>query len=81
MEENRPIVCCNCQKPHLQELLLDGWYVGDKHGFLTEDCYVAKLQTGIRVPVSKVVYDAWKVGFTKEPRTSNDIVYELGDLK
>ena len=49
-------VCCQCCAPHLQELLLDGWYVGDKNGFLTDDSYYALLQTGIRVPVNKEIY-------------------------
>lgn len=76
-QKNIPEICCQCYSPHLQELLLDGWYVGDKNGFLSDDCYVAKLQTGIRVPVPKAVYDAWKDGFTKEHGTSGDGVYEL----
>lgn len=58
---------------------MDRWYVGNRNCVLTEDCYAAKLQTGIRVPVPKAVYDAWKAGFTKEPRTKYDIVYELGE--
>lgn len=53
-------VCCQCCAPHLQELLLDGWYVGDKNGFLTDDSYYALLQTGIRVPVNKEIYREWK---------------------
>jgi len=71
--------CVNCPIPHFQELLIDGWYVGDKNGQLTDNCYVAYLQTGIRVPVNAEVYEAWLYGFTDEPRYSNDAVYELGN--
>ena len=65
--------------PHHQELLLDGWYVGDKNGFLTDDSYYALLQTGIRVPVNKEVYEEWKKGWADEPTTDDDKVYELGE--
>lgn len=75
-KENKPLVCCNCEKPHFQELYLDGWCVGDKHGFLNEDSYYAKLQTGIRVPVNKEIYDAWKQGWSKEPYPTDAKVYE-----
>lgn len=59
----------------MQELLLDGWYVGDKNGFLDENSYCAELQTGIRVPVDKKIYDAWIQGWEKEPY--NGLVYEI----
>ena len=71
-------VCCQCCAPHLQELLLDGWYVGDKNGFLTDDSYYALLQTGIRVPVNKEIYREWKKGWSSKPSTQDDKVYELG---
>lgn len=70
-------VCCQCCAPHLQELLLDGWYVGDKNGFLTDDSYYALLQTGIRVPVNKEIYREWKKGWSSKPSTQDDKVYEL----
>lgn len=69
--------CCVCYAPHLQELWLDGWIVGDKYGFLNDDSYYAKLQTGIRVPVNKEIYDAWKEGWSTEPHCSDDKIYEL----
>lgn len=72
-------ICCQCYTPHHQELLLDGWYVGDKNGFLTDDSYYALLQTGIRVPVNKEVYEEWKKGWADEPTTDDDKVYELGE--
>lgn len=78
-KENKPLVCCNCDKPHFQELCLDGWYVGNRYGFLDEDSYYAQLQTGIRVPVNKEIYEAWQKGWTKEPWTSEDRIYELGN--
>ena len=71
-------VCCQCCVSHLQELLLDGWYVGDKNGFLTDDSYYALLQTGIRVPVNKEIYREWKKGWSSKPSTQDDKVYELG---
>lgn len=71
-------VCCQCCTPHLQELLLDGWYVGDKNGFLTDDSYYALLQAGIRVPVNKEIYREWKKGWSSKPSTQDDKVYELG---
>ncbi len=74
-QRNIKELCCECHTPHLQELLLDGWYVGNKYGFLDDDSYYAKLQTGIRVPVNEQVYKAWKQGFEKEPYSG--IVYEL----
>ena len=42
--------------------MLNGWNVGNKNGFLDENSYYAELQTGIRDPVDKKVYDAWKQG-------------------
>ena len=72
-------ICCQCYTPHHQELLLDGWYVGDKNGFLTDDSYYALLQTGIRVPVNKEVYEEWQKGWADEPTTDDDKVYELGE--
>lgn len=72
-----PYVCLNCEAPHFQELLIDGWYVGDKNGGLTDGCYVATLQTGIRVPVPKLIYDAWKDGFSSSGYISDDYVIEL----
>ncbi|MBQ8218415.1 MAG: hypothetical protein IJZ79_01360 [Bacilli bacterium] len=74
---NNMLACVNCQFPHFQELLIDGWYVGNKYGQLTDNCYVAYLQTGIRVPVNKEVYEAWLSGFSDEPRYSSDSIYEL----
>ena len=76
-KENKPLVCCNCEKPHFQELCLDGWYVGDKMGYLNKDSYYAQLQTGIRVPVNKEVYEAWKRGWGDEYYYSDSRVYEL----
>lgn len=76
-QRNIKELCCECSVPHLQELLLDGWYVGDKNGFLNDDTYYALLQTGIRVPVNKEVYEAWKNGWSNEPYPSNSEVYEL----
>lgn len=74
-------ICCECYAPHHQELLLDGWYVGNKDGFLTDDSYYAQLQTGIRVPVNKEIYDAWKNGWENKPWTNKDKIYELeGDM-
>ena len=64
-----------CYIPHLQELLLDGWYVGNKNGFLDDNSYYAELQTGIRVPVDKRIYDAWSQGWEIEPY--NGVVYEI----
>lgn len=64
-----------CYSPHLQELLLDGWYVGNEHGFLDDNSYYAELQTGIRVPVDKTIYDAWIQGWEIEPY--NSVVYEI----
>lgn len=52
-QRNVKEACCVCYSLHLQELLLDGWYVGDKNGFLDENSFYAELQTGIRVPVDK----------------------------
>ena len=72
-------ICCQCYTPHLQELLMDGWYVGDKNGFLDDDSYYAQLQTGIRVPVNKEVYEAWKQGWSNEPYSGDSKVYELGN--
>lgn len=72
-------LCCCCPVGHNQELLLDGWYVGDKYGFLNDDSYFASLQTGIRVPVNKEVYEEWRKGWTNEGWTSDDKVYELSD--
>lgn len=63
-------LCCVCSAPHYQELLMDGWYVGDRNGVLTDDSYYAMLQSGIRVPVCKEIYDAWKAGWSKEPYSS-----------
>lgn len=74
-------ICCQCYAPHLQELLMDGWYVGNKDGYLTEDSYYALLQTGIRVPVNKEVYDAWKKGWANDPISSDNKAYELGVSK
>lgn len=74
-QRNIKELCCECYVPHLQELLLDGWYVGNKNGFLDDDSYYAMLQTGIRVPVNKEIYDAWKQGWSKEPY--EDTVYEI----
>ncbi|MBQ4523457.1 MAG: hypothetical protein IJA10_10990 [Lachnospiraceae bacterium] len=77
-QRNIKELCCKCHCPHLQELLLDGWYVGDKNGFLNDDSYYAELQTGIRVPVNKEIYDAWKQGWdSDEPHSSGSKVYEL----
>ena len=72
-------ICCFCHAPHFQDLFLDGWCVGDKNGFLTDDSYYALLQTGIRVPVNKEIYEEWKNGWTNEEGVSDDKVYELGD--
>ncbi len=58
--------------------MLNGWNVGNKNGFLDENSYYAELQTGIRVPVDKKVYDAWKQGWEKGPY--NGLVYEIGSL-
>ena len=69
--------CVNCKEPHFQELLIDGWYVGNKYGFLDDNSYIAYLQTGIRVPVNREIYDAWVNGFTDEPGCSKDMVYEI----
>lgn len=49
---------------------MDGWHVGDRNGVLTDDSYYAMLQLGIRVPVCKEIYDAWKAGWSKEPYSS-----------
>lgn len=68
-------ICCTCHIPHLQELLMDGWYVGNKKGFIDEDSYYAELQAGIRVPVDKKIYDAWIQGWEIEP--DNGSVYEI----
>lgn len=70
-------LCCSCYSPHLQELLMDGWYVGDKNGRLTEDSYFAKLQTGIRVPVNREVFEVWQQGWSNESYRSDNPVYEL----
>ena len=74
-QRNIKEVCCLCYIPHLQELLLDGWYVGNKNGFLDDNSYYAELQTGIRVPVDKRIYDAWSQGWEIEPY--NGVVYEI----
>lgn len=76
-KENQPLVCCNCEKPHFQELYLDGWCVGNQYGFLDEDSYYAQLQTGIRVPVNKEIYDAWKQGWENELFSTDSVAYEL----
>lgn len=70
-------LCCMCHTPHLQELLLDGWYVGNQHGFLDDDSYFALLQTGIRVPVNREIYNAWCQGWSNEPYSNDNLVYEL----
>ena len=47
-------ICVFCDyKFKIEELLIDGFYIED------ED-YIAYLQTGIRVPVSKEIYEEWK---------------------
>jgi len=76
-QRNIKELCCECYTPHLQELLLDGWYVGDKNGFLNDDSYFALLQTGIRVPVNKEIYEVWKQGWSNEPYESKNSIYEL----
>jgi len=46
-------ICAFCDyKFKIEELLVDGFYVED-------DDYIAYLQTGIRVPVSKEIYEEW----------------------
>ena len=53
-------ICAFCDyKFKIEELLVDGFYVKD-------DDYIAYLQTGIRVPVSKEIYEDWKKYSTKE---------------
>jgi len=67
--------CVNCERPHFQELLIDGWYVGNENGFLDDNSYVASLQTGIRVPIDKTIYDTWVNGFTNESMSFEDPIY------
>lgn len=52
--------CIDCKhKNKLEELLIDGWYV-------TDDDYIAYLQTGVRVPVKREVYYEWRSGIERE---------------
>jgi len=52
--------CIYCKnKNKLEELLIDGFYV-------TDDDYIAHLQTGIRVPVTREVYEEWKSSIERE---------------
>lgn len=74
-QRNIKEACCVCCSPHLQELLLDGWYVGNEHGFLDDNSYYAELKTGIRVPVDKMIFDAWSQGWEIKPY--NGLVYEI----
>ena len=53
--DNKQNICAFCNHENkLEELLIDGFYVRD-------DDYIAYLQTGIRVPVSKDIYEEWIV--------------------
>lgn len=74
---NQKELCCKCYVPHFQELLLDGWYVGNKDGFLDDNSYYAQLRIGIRVPVNKDVYEEWKKGWDEESYSGRRIIYEL----
>lgn len=48
--------CKYCDnKNKIEELLIDGFYVEDND-------YIAYLQTGVRVPVNREVYDIWRSG-------------------
>ena len=70
--------CVNCDTPHFQDFYIDGWVVRNKNGMLDDDCYVATLQTGIRVPVPKYVYLAYLQGFSDEPYSAcEDSIIEL----
>ena len=50
--------------------------MGAHKGYPNED-YYALLQTGIKVPVNKEIYDAWKQGWDKESYSGDTDVYEL----
>jgi len=51
--EEKQGICAYCNhKSKIEEFLVDGFYVENND-------YIAYLQTGIKVPVSKEVYEEW----------------------
>ena len=89
--ESNSLKCVNCKENHLQELFIDGWYVGNRELFidgryvsnryneLDDNSYIATLRRGIRVPVNKEIYDAWKKGFTNEANGFDDKIITFVD--
>ena len=62
--------CIICKKPRHIEILLDGWYLNED----IKNIYIAYLQTGIRVPVTRLIFESWKVGFDNLEYSNQDII-------
>ena len=62
--------CIRCQELHFNEVYIDGFCIDVNDYNWNERPYIATLQTGIRVPVTNEIYDAWKQGWENKAVSS-----------